>query len=53
MRKGCDQEEEWKKIKQGKNNGENSGPLVLLRGDRLNCDRLQYRPVVPKLILES
>ena len=49
MRKGCDQEEEWKKIKQG----ENSGPLVLLRGDRLNSNRLQSRPLVSKLVLES
>ena len=46
MRNGCDgKEEEEVEVEK---NGENSGPLSLLPVDRLNGNRLQRQPLVPR-----
>ena len=49
MRNVDDGEKKKKKRKEEKKNGENSGPLTSLPVIRLNGDRLQRRPLVPKV----
>ena len=43
--------ENGKKMEKMEKNGENSGPLSSLPVVRLNGDRLQRRPLVPKLTI--